>query len=187
MLPELAVHTPRSSCASSASLMALTAPRSLNAPLGWRFSSFRYTSFPRDSESSRFSRTSGARSVTSAIRSCAARTSSIGTRSRLRGRSHRQLASSVSVTPFEAYHSTTTGRHGSTLRPGPFHFPNRVPRHSGPRAGIHPLNHAISPPSAVLSNFGKVCAPPRRTCRPCRCMWIGGASGLTKGRMCFYS
>ena len=32
------------------------------------------------------------------------------------------------------------------------------PRHSGPRAGIHPLNHAISPPSAVLSNFGK--APP---------------------------
>ena len=65
MLPELAVQTPRSNCDSSASLMALTAPRSLNAPLGWRFSSFRYTSFPRDSESSRFSRTSGARSVTS--------------------------------------------------------------------------------------------------------------------------
>ena len=41
MLPELAVQMPCSRAAGSASRTALTAPLSLKAPLGWRFSSFR--------------------------------------------------------------------------------------------------------------------------------------------------
>ena len=41
MFPALAVKTPRASCSLVACAMALVAPRSLNEPIGCRFSSFK--------------------------------------------------------------------------------------------------------------------------------------------------
>ena len=41
MFPAEAVSTPRRSCSSDRRAMALAAPRILNEPIGWRFSSLR--------------------------------------------------------------------------------------------------------------------------------------------------
>src|SRR6266404_851684 len=73
MLPALAVYTPSARRSLGRSAMALSAPRSLNEPIGWRFSSFSQISA---GASSTFRRTSGVRIADPAMRPRAARMSS---------------------------------------------------------------------------------------------------------------
>src|SRR5262245_11055031 len=71
MLPALAVYTPRTSSSRRSSATALPAPRILNEPIGWEFSSLSQIS----AGASTSSRTSGVRIATPWRRSRAARMS----------------------------------------------------------------------------------------------------------------
>src|SRR6266550_1339091 len=75
MLPALAVHTPPASSSGSTSASALPAPRILNEPMGWRFSSLRKISHGASSSGNE---TSGVRREAPTMRSRAARISSMG-------------------------------------------------------------------------------------------------------------
>jgi hypothetical protein len=72
--PDEYATTPAASCSGDSRLIALKAPRNLNAPIRWKFSAFRKTSAPTRSFSVRDVRT-GVRCATPAIRSAAACTS----------------------------------------------------------------------------------------------------------------
>src|SRR5688572_5507690 len=78
MFPALAVYTPRFSRSAPAQSMALPAPRSLNEPMGCRFSSLSQIS---PAASGMSSLTSGVRIAMPASRSRAARMSAIVTSS----------------------------------------------------------------------------------------------------------
>src|SRR6185437_14832585 len=73
MFPAEAVSTPRASSSRPSSAMALAAPRILNEPMGCKLSSLSQTS----AAASAFSRTSGVRAATPAMRARAATASAI--------------------------------------------------------------------------------------------------------------
>src|SRR5580698_6308587 len=75
-LPEEWVATPRLKATAGRLCTALLAPRSLNAPISWKFSHLKNTSAPV-SASSRGQRSTGVRRTCGAIRSAAARMAAI--------------------------------------------------------------------------------------------------------------